>query len=370
VLVGSALALFLVLIAAFATSTTLYLRAERERIKAERHSRRSLAAIGLVREVVESTKPAFLEQDVNVAKLLERFSDRLEEAFPEDPDIEAAVRTSIALLYRDLDRTLPKSNTEGYLTAAQEHLERAYRLRTEVLGERHEETVEAARLLSDLLVARGEYEEAERLARLVRREGRPEESEQLCRQLLLARDPSERERPSRDPTIRDLASALLAQGKVDEARTLYGDWRVPLALEVTEWYQGRLDLSGKNPILVLYFHEGCPFSHRFVPGVASLYRRYRDEGLRMVGVRNPEWFDSTEEEARAFIDEKGLTFPVANAAPGFGATYDFRGVPQLAMVVSGAVVWRGHPNELGSEVIEGALAAVKNGELDEGEGHV
>jgi len=205
VLVGSAAALLAVLLAGAITSTTLYVRAEAQRAEAERQARRSLAAIGFVTDLVQSTNDWDIGREIRISSLLDRYSQKVGEAFPDDPEIEAAVRTALSESYVYLNDFEKAGGSETYMKAAREHLERALELRREALGERHPETLETVSSLADLLGDQGH--QAERV--------------RLCRAVLEAR---REQKGERDPgTIRAmtrLASALFDQGNLDEAMQL------------------------------------------------------------------------------------------------------------------------------------------------------
>jgi tRNA A-37 threonylcarbamoyl transferase component Bud32/tetratricopeptide (TPR) repeat protein len=421
VLVGAAAVLFVVLVTGVAASTTLYLRAEEARRRAEAAAERSLAAIGFTAEIVRSTKPGYMSGDVDVSEVLGRISERLEEAFPDDPEVEAAIRTSIGLSYQDLANLNPAAQTEEYLRAAREHFERALELRQERLPTADPQVLEARRNLVDLLDKQGDHVEAERhqrvvwnalrddrgerdpesigamirvsgilarvgkfeqavrlardglelyreslgedheetvsckwqLATLLRRSGDARASEVICRQLMADRDVEEDWTPRNDDLVRDLAGALLAQGRMSDAEKLYEDWQAP---GFESWVQGEPPSFDDGSKLVFFFHEYCPFSHQALPKLVSLCEEFADEGLAMVAVR-PNWFGSTEEELREYIDENELAVPVAAPKDGKALDpYEVRGVPQLFLVVGGKIVWRGHPATFGREILEGALA--------------
>ena len=424
VLVGSAAVLFVVLVAGVAVSTTLYLRAEDARVRAEAAAERSLAAIGFTEEIVRSTKPGYMSEDVNVKDVLGRISERLEEAFPDDPEVESAIRTSIGLSYQDLANLNPAAQTGEYLDAAREHFERALALRQaqfpaadpqvleahrnlvelldkrgdyaeaerhqrvvwnalrESRGENDRETIDAMVRVSEILAHEGRFEEAVRLARdglrlygeslgesdeetlscklqlatLLRRSGDPAESELICRQLMADREVEEDWTPRGDNLVRDLAGALLAQGRVADAGKLYGDWR---AADFGSYVQGEAPSFEDGPEIVFFFHEYCPFSHQALPKVVNMCEEFADEGLAMVAVR-PNWFGSTDEELREYIDENELAVPIA--APMDSEVlkpYEVRSVPEVVLVVDGNIVWRGHPAMFGREILEGVLAPAK-----------
>ena len=65
------------------------------------------------------------------------------------------------------------------------------------------------------------------------------------------------------------------------------------------------DLRGE-PIVLNYFASWCVPCREEAPLLQETYREYRDEGIRFVGVN----MEDTEEAARDFVDEFGVTYPI------------------------------------------------------------
>lgn len=82
----------------------------------------------------------------------------------------------------------------------------------------------------------------------------------------------------------------------------------------TEWINGevsREDLLG-SPTLVHFFARSCPICHDNMPTVAEWRDRYKELGLKVVGVHMPrEQADTEMEPVRADIAGMGLTEPCA-----------------------------------------------------------
>jgi tetratricopeptide (TPR) repeat protein len=205
ILVGSTAAVLVVLIAGAITSTVLYVRAESQRAEAERQARRSLAAIGFVTDLVKSTNDWDIGREIKIASLLDKYSEKVGEAFPNDPEIEAAVRTALSESYVYLNDFEKAGGSVKYMTAAREHLEKALDLRRSALGDRHPESLETVSSLAGLLADQGLYAEAVRLRREVLNARRERKGE---------RD------PETIAALSHLASALYRQGAVDEALAL------------------------------------------------------------------------------------------------------------------------------------------------------
>ncbi len=53
-----------------------------------------------------------------------------------------------------------------------------------------------------------------------------------------------------------------------------------------------------------------------------------------------------------FIDEHGITYPIAEGSGALADHFNVKGIPAAAMVRDGQVVWRGHPARLTEELLE------------------
>ena len=91
-----------------------------------------------------------LERGLTVEEVLHRASRSIDQRFEGKPLVEAAIRMTIGLAYKNL----------GAHAAAARHLERAQQLCSEELGDDHVETLDAAQELNQILYNRGQYYEA------------------------------------------------------------------------------------------------------------------------------------------------------------------------------------------------------------------
>jgi tetratricopeptide (TPR) repeat protein/predicted Ser/Thr protein kinase len=96
------------------------------------------------------TKP---DPDLTVRTALNRAAARIGGKFQKHPLVEAAIRQTIALTYRDL----------GLYSEAQPQSERAIDLRTRVKGEQDPDTLSAMRDLAEIYVFLGKFEPAQKL---------------------------------------------------------------------------------------------------------------------------------------------------------------------------------------------------------------
>jgi tetratricopeptide (TPR) repeat protein/predicted Ser/Thr protein kinase len=167
-LVGSAAAVFLALVAGVIGTTIGMLRAEERRIDAEDATRRADLAraeadrqAGVARAVNEFFTDNLLAQadpmnqgnrEISLREALDRAAAEIDGAFPDDPLIEAEIRNAVGQAYRGL----------GLLEQADTHLRRARELYGVALGEEHETTLVARVQMAFLHNLRGHLADAER----------------------------------------------------------------------------------------------------------------------------------------------------------------------------------------------------------------
>jgi tetratricopeptide (TPR) repeat protein len=315
-----------------------------------------------------------MTEDVNVKDVLDQISERLEEAFPDDPDVEAAIRTSIGLSYQDLANINPAAQTEKYLDAAREHFERALAIQQARLPATDPQVLDAQEKLANLLVLRGDYAEAERLQRLVwnaLRETRGENDQETIGAMIrvseilahrgsfenavrLARDGlrlyGESLGEDDEQTVackvqlanllrrsgdavgaEQLCRQLMADRDVDEDWTPRGDHLVS-DLAGALLAQGRVtdaaDLYGDwratdfdswmqgDAVPVDDGTELLYFFHEYCPHSHRALPKLMEMNKEFAGkglsmvAIRPDWFGSTEEELQEYIDKNELTCPV------------------------------------------------------------
>lgn len=118
----------------------------------------------------------------------------------------------------------------------------------------------------------------------------------------------------------------------------------------TRWHQGRPPPADATT-LVLFFEPWCPFSAKAAPVVQALWAGRRDRGLHAVGYTR-QTRDATEADVRAFLAEAGAAFPAALVGDAVPEAFAVNGVPAVAVLAGGAVVWRGHPDALTGALLD------------------
>ena len=176
-------------------------------------------------------------KDVTLKEAIDQAALKIDEAFAGQPELEAAVRNTLGMTYWYL----------GQFEAANPHLEKAYALRRELLGDEHPDTLTSLHDLARLRWRQDRVDEAITTSRQALEKRRrvlgPEHPDTLWTQLwlgLLLLDVNDEEAevllrqavesckrtlgPDHRYTLHgqhDLAHALKRLGKVEEARTRY-----------------------------------------------------------------------------------------------------------------------------------------------------
>lgn len=85
------------------------------------------------------------------------------------------------------------------------------------------------------------------------------------------------------------------------------------------------DLKGKV-VLVNFWTSWCPPCRKEMPAIESVYRSYKDIGLVVVGLNLTA--QDSKEEAAAFAQEVGVTFPIAlDLDNSVGSVYQVTALP-------------------------------------------
>ncbi len=153
-------------------------------------------------------------REVTMLDALGRASDKIANAFPEKPEVEAAVRTHIAQTYTSL----------GELSSAEPHAQRSLAIYCEQLGTEHPDTWRAK----------------SNLAQLYREQGRFEEAEALCQELLAIDLPDDADIRLRVNPLVYLSNILAQRGESAPAESM--------ALEALERSRQALGASHKKTL--------------------------------------------------------------------------------------------------------------------------
>jgi len=226
--VGAVAAFVAALAIGLGFSTYLYFEAHRAEAKAEQERERAVAALSFMEGMIWSADPVRIGDRVKVGDLLDRYSERIEEAFEGQPEIEARIRTTVGNTYLTLWLFERIVKGEQYQESAREHLTAALRLREEALGEDHPDTLESMATLIGVLNDQERLVEAERLAR---------------RSLAIRQRLKGDGHPDTLAAMDTLAGVLIEQERFDEAEPLASE-----ALQICESTLGRETAETLEPL--------------------------------------------------------------------------------------------------------------------------
>ena len=89
-----------------------------------------------------------------------------------------------------------------------------------------------------------------------------------------------------------------------------GEPAADFALTTFDGGDFRLSEQRGNVVVINFWYPSCPPCRDEMPAFQEAWERYRGHNVRFIGLFVPQGFD-TEESARAFVDELGLTFTFA-----------------------------------------------------------
>ncbi len=236
--VGTLSVIVMALAIGLGVSTAMFFRAESARERAVSEARKAERINTFMQEMLGSVNPAEMGMDVTVRQALDEAAVNVETELADQPEIQAAVRSTIGITYAAL----------GQYDAAEIHLTAALATRREVFGDEHPEVATGLYNLAALREMQGDYAEAERLfeealtlrkavfgevhaevaANLVRLgtvysfQGRYDEAEPVLREALaMQQSLLGEEHADVADGLNNLATLLQRQGKYAEAEPLF-----------------------------------------------------------------------------------------------------------------------------------------------------
>lgn len=127
---------------------------------------------------------------------------------------------------------------------------------------------------------------------------------------------------------------------------------VPDGWNIEKWFQGETDieLDGRQPTLLIFWESWCPHCRNEMPKLQQLHDAYKTQGLQVLGVTRITK-TATEESVQTFIAENSIRFPVAKETGELATYFNVKGIPAMAFVRNGEIVWRGHPMRVTDELL-------------------
>ena len=412
-LVSSFATTFVLLIAGVIVSTTLLVQVTAESEKAKK-------AHSFLTSIFETAIPEGFGNQVPISRLLEKSTKMLDDAFPDDPEIEADIRYTLGLGYFSLSQ----------YKEAREHLSRALSLRKKTLGDLHPKTRVSLKKLNSLNSVTGDFEsylaickeiyridslreefrdgstfnsqisvigahersgqisEALKLALntrefcdtvypgnikfrneidknvawLLLQSGSFDEAEKLAKETFETATSKIEDGSYTEDSKSILAATLISQGKLEEAVDLYGNFPTYPDLDKEYDIQGSFDPDESDVQLIIFWEYWCPYCDRMMQRAEKLYRQYRNYGIDMVGVTNL-WGKSTKEDCEDFLEKRNTSFPIIKESGKAFKHFNATGVPAIRLVYKGKLIWdKRVPSvePISRHMLEGIIKAIKS----------
>ena len=194
-------------------------------------------------------------REVTVRSFLDAASEKLEGKFKNEPLVEASIRYTLGNTYRNI----------GEFGPAQEHLEQAYRIQNEELGQENAETLSTMEALASVYWRQARYDKAEELFNKTV-EGRKKLSGP--------------EDPNTLYAMNGLAVLYFSQGRYQEANTLYEDM-----LEISS------TVLGQEHVTTVLFRGNLATVYRFrglYKKAEDMYIKAIEQARRVFGEEHPD----------------------------------------------------------------------------------
>jgi thiol-disulfide isomerase/thioredoxin len=125
---------------------------------------------------------------------------------------------------------------------------------------------------------------------------------------------------------------------------------IPLtSLAVQRWLHGEGSLEHRATLLV-FWEVWCPHCVRELPQLQERYADLRAQGIEVLAFTSLTR-DKTDLDVAAFVKQHGIEFPIAVPEESLPDLLQISGIPAMAVVKGGVVVWRGHPAQLDDELL-------------------
>ena len=110
------------------------------------------------------------------------------------------------------------------------------------------------------------------------------------------------------------------------------------ALDTFDGEEFKLSEQRGNVVVINFWYPSCPPCRDEMPAFQETWERYQGRNVRFIGLFVPQGFD-TEESARDFVDELGLTFTFAtDVRAGVAQSYAVQYFPTTYFIDQGGRV--------------------------------
>ena len=150
--------------------------------------------------------------------------------------------------------------------------------------------------------------------------------------------------------VTELRGRVVSKREKDEEAVVGKD----AIFQAERWVQGESSLEEGKATVLVFWEAWCPHCKREVPKLQASYDKLHEQGLNVIGVTQlTRGVD--EPKLKAFIEENHLTFPIAKDDGTLGKHYAVSGIPAVAIVKDGKVVWRGNPANLNDSMLAATI---------------
>ena len=96
------------------------------------------------------------------------------------------------------------------------------------------------------------------------------------------------------------------------------------------------DYQGK-PLILHFWATWCPYCKKLQPGLERLYRKYKEDGLEVLGI---SWWEDEGALPQKVLEDRGYTFKTLVDGDAVANQYGVKGTPTTFFInKEGLVVW-------------------------------
>ena len=121
------------------------------------------------------------------------------------------------------------------------------------------------------------------------------------------------------------------------------------------------DQVGVNAVVLNFWYPSCPPCREEMPAFESAWQQLRDEEVQFLGLFVPQGFD-TEQDAKDFIDEFGLTYDFAtDSSTLIAQSYEVEYFPTTYFIDKSGRISKAWISVLDQEAIVGLVRQMTEG---------
>jgi serine/threonine protein kinase len=386
---------FVLLVVVTFISTIMWIQSDNKVEQAELSYDKAKRGQKFLSDVLTSSFPYGYGDGTTVLDIIERASEKLNEAFLDEPEIEGELRFSLGNAfsrvghYREARREITSSlalyekaygisddktlevllrlfrinriigDTNALLSTARKY-EDAIEKR---FGNSHKETFWAKEHVAYALEGRGEIDKAVQkieeswmgfkndikidtlstlyaqvqYAWLLLKQGQELKSKELSIEAYnLAKSIN-------SEIVRDSKSVLAAThivlGEIDSAITLYENHKIPESFGIDHTFQGKFDLGNNQQFqLLVFFETWCPFSRQAMKKLGKIDRQYNQFGLDIYGMTRINR-SAKDENVTEYLKDLDVKFTVVKENGRSWNYFNCDGTPSIRLVHKGYLIW-------------------------------